>query len=102
MVLEPAAGPLEWIVNGRLSCFIRNELATALPPEVAEQLGLRRPAAQRGSNQAASSGKSSGLDFTFVIVFIVSAITVFVLARYVWKPAQVDDAGQAAPQVPVD
>jgi len=80
----------------------QNELAKAMPPEIAEQLGLPGSSLRRESNDTESSVKSRGLDFSYVIAFIVSAIIVFALAQYVLKPKPIEETGQPALQDPAD
>jgi len=77
----------------------QNGFAKALPPAAAELLGLTNKPASRGPSET----KSRGLDTSYVIAFIVSAITVFALSQYVLKRAQVQKTAPVEPhQVPAD
>jgi hypothetical protein len=105
LIIDVIAGKVaaqQWHPKALRSSLIssQNTLAKALPVEVAEHLGLRTSSVKHASSEA----KSAGFDISYVIAFIVSALIVFALAQYVFKPAGVEDALPPVPQteVPLD
>ena len=78
----------------------QNDFATAMPPDVAEMLGLHGAKRVGRSNTVAAAGKSSGIDVSYIIVFVISAVVVFWLAQVFFKPPPVDEAGAIAPIAP--
>lgn len=75
----------------------QGELAKAMPQEIADILDLPRPPVQSEAVRTEPPPKSFGFDYSVIIAFIVSAITVFALAQYFFNPTRVDEAGQPAP-----
>jgi hypothetical protein len=74
-----------------------DELVAAMPSEIADILELSLPPVQDTSNDYTLSFNSLGFYVSLVIAFIVTGVTVFVLAQYVFNPAKVDEPDRPAP-----
>ncbi len=90
------AGPPEKFRKRLLAT--QNELVTAMPLEIVDILELPRPPSQDATDEFVPSVNSWGFCFSLIMAFILTAIIVFALVRYVFNPAKVDKPNRLAPQ----